>query len=140
MFGDTLDAALDRIESVLPRVQLYLVSQWATVRSWTAWASRHGMLVADNSGTGPCDVFDGSGRPRPVGMRSLQNIVDAYWTQVEWVCAAHDRCFTDGNVQRRFRPTDSLVAGDLGHLSVAGHRAYARLAWQALPQEIKQRR
>jgi hypothetical protein len=136
-FAATLDDALTRMSRQIPGVRFYLVSQWASVRSWTAWASGHEGQVGANSGNGRCDVFDSKGRPRPAGMHSLQRIVDAYWRQVEEVCADHPGCFTDGAVQNAFVPTDSDVAQDLNHLSIAGHKKYAALAWQAFPEVIK---
>lgn len=88
-----------------------------------------------------CDVFNGKGKPRPAGIRSMQEIVDSYWAQVEKVCATHPGCFTDqGAEQAEFVPTDRDVTADLNHLSIAGHRKLAAIAWQAFPEEIKQRR
>ena len=92
-----------------------------------------------NAGTGPCQVFDADGDPRPAGVRSMQRIVDAYWAEVESVCAAHPGCFTDGGALQSFVPTDEDVALDFNHLSIAGHRKYAEIAWKAFPDEIKKR-
>ena len=140
-FGRTLDQTLTRIEKAIPDVQFFLVSQWATVEAWTAWAAHLEEQVLANSGTGPCDVFNAKGTPRPAGIRSMQEIVDSYWAQVTRVCAAHPGCFTDGGAEQAdFIPRDRDVAFDLNHLSIAGHRKYAAIAWQAFPEEIKQRR
>jgi hypothetical protein len=139
-FARALDEQLTEISSLAPDAQLFLTSQWATVEAWTRWASHHEGKVLDNSGSGPCDVFDAEGRPRPAGMRSLQRIVDAYWDRLERVCAAHRGCFTDGYAQQRdFVPADRYLSVDLDHLSVAGHRRFAAIAWRALPAEIKDR-
>lgn len=119
-------------------MQLFFVSQWASVASWTAWAADHEDRVLASSGKGPCDVFDAKGKPRPAGIRSMQEIVDSYWAQVEEVCAAHPACFTDGGAeQAEFVPADRDMAAD--HLSIAGHRKLAAIAWWAFPEEIKQR-
>ena len=139
-FGKSLDRALTEMETAIPDVQFFFVSQWATVERWTAWAAHHEEHVVANSGTGPCAVFDAKGKPRPAGIRSMQEIVDSYWAQVEKVCAAHPGCFTDGGAeQAEFVPTDRDLAADLNHLSIAGHKKYAAIAWKAFPQEIKQR-
>lgn len=139
-FGETLDRTLTEMERAIPDVQFFMVSQWATVKAWTGWAAHLEQQVLANSGTGPCDVFDAKGVPRPAGIRSMQEIVDSYWAQVEKVCAAHTGCFTDGGAeQTAFIPTDRDVAWDLNHLSIAGHRKYAAIAWQAFPDQIKQR-
>lgn len=136
-YAVSLDRTLSRIEQRIPGVQFFIVSQSVTVKRWTAWAAHHRPLVRDNSGTGPCDVFDENGKPRPAGMRSMQRIVDSYWERIETVCAAHPDCYTDGAAeQRTFRITDRDVAIDLNHPSIAGHRKFAAIAWQALPEEI----
>lgn len=139
-YGRTLDQTLALMEKTIPNVQFLIVGPWATVEAWTAWASRHEEHVLVNSGTGPCDVFDAKGNPRPAGMRSLQEIVDSYWAQVEKVCAAHRGCFTDGRaVETEFVPNDRDLSADLNHLSIAGHAKYASIVWRAFPSEIKQR-
>jgi hypothetical protein len=139
-YGATLDHALTRIEEKIPGVQFFIVSQPITVKRWSGWAVHHPPLVKDYTGTGPCDVFDQDGRTRTAGVRSMQQIVDSYWKQIERVCATHPQCFTDGRAeQRKFLVTDSDMAVDLNHPSLAGHRKFAAIAWQALPDEIKRR-
>lgn len=140
VFARSLDEQLTAITSRVPDAQLYLTSQWASVEAWTRWAARHEGTVAENSGSGPCDVFDSTGRPRRAGMRSLQSIVDAYWARLEAVCETHPGCFTDGEAQKReFVPADRDLAMDLNHLSVEGHAKFAAIAWKALPATIKDR-
>ena len=137
-FGRELNAGLTRIAADLPDAQFYLTGPWASVELWSTWAARHDEHVEASSGTGPCDVFDARGRPRPDGVRSMQGIVDAYVSETEEVCAQHPGCFTDERAMERFVPVDRDVAEDLNHLSVAGHAKYVRIAWSALPDEIKQ--
>ena len=139
-FGRTLDAGLTRIAADLPDAQVYLTGPWASVELWTAWAAHHPEQVRANSGDGPCDVFDDKGRPREAGLRSMQRIVDSYSEQLEVVCARHPGCYTDTGALETFEPADRDVASDLNHLSVAGHRKYAEIAWSAMSEEIKQRR
>ena len=138
-FGRTLDAGLTRMAADLPDAQFYLTGPWASVELWTAWAAHHPEQVRANSGDGPCDVFDGRGRPREAGMRSMQRIVDSYRAQLELVCARHPGCYTDNAALETFAPTDRDVASDLNHLSIAGHGKYAAIAWSAMPEEIKGR-
>jgi hypothetical protein len=138
-FGTTLDQALSKIDRTMPGARVYLTSQWATVAVWTRWARHLPSQVADNQGTGPCDVFDERGNPRQAGITSLQRVVDDYWAEVERVCGLHPGCATDGGAeQREFVPSDADVAIDHNHLSVAGHAKYAAIAWKALPDAIKQ--
>jgi hypothetical protein len=66
-FARTLDDALATIEEKIPNVQFYLVSQWATVENWTAWAANDVEKVQQNSGNGPCDVFKENGQPSARG-------------------------------------------------------------------------
>lgn len=139
-FGRQLDRGLSRIATDLPEAQFYLTGPWASVPRWAAWAAHHEQHVQANSGTGPCDVFDGRGRPLPAGIRSMQRIIDSYTAEQAAVCARHPGCFTDRGALERFAPVDRDVAWDLNHLSVAGHAKYARIAWSALPDEIKRRR
>ena len=140
-FGRTLDRALSRIERKLPGARVFLVSQWATVEAWAAWAQHVESHVGANTGTGPCDVFDEKGRPRPAGIASMQRIADGYWSQVERVCGAHRGCSTDGWAEsREFVPTDADLSLDNNHLSIRGHAKFAAIAWSALPQAIKDAR
>jgi hypothetical protein len=139
-FGRTLDAGLALMAGELPNAQFYLTSQWASVEAWTAWAAHHPAHVMNNSGTGPCDVFDSNGRPRPEGIRSMQGIVDTFHEQMQLACAKHPACYTDNGALQTLIPEDDDVTEDLNHLSIAGHRKYAEIAWSALPDEIKQRR
>lgn len=70
----------------------------------------------------------------------MEAAVDSYRAEIAAACARHDDCHTDEGAELVFVPTDADVASDLAHLSVAGHRQYAGIAWQALPVEIKERR
>ena len=137
--GRTLDASLTRIAADLPDTQIYLTGPWASVRLWTAWASHHPEHVSSSSGHGPCDVFDVAGRPRESGIRSLQRIVDSYLAQIERACDRHPGCYTDERAMETFDPTDRDLAADLNHLSIAGHRKYAEIAWSALSEEVTSR-
>jgi hypothetical protein len=138
-FGVMLDQALSKIDATMPGARIFLLSQWSTVDTWTRWAQHVPSQVQNNSGSGPCDVFDPQGRPRPAGISSMQRIVDAYWHQVEQVCARHQTCATDGGAeQREFVPTDVDVAADMNHLSTRGHAKYAAIAWKVLPRAVKE--
>jgi len=138
-FAQTLDDVLTAIAEEIPNVQFYLTGPWATVENWTAWAATDVEKVQQNSGNGPCDVFKENGQPSARGIRSTQAIVDSYWARVESVCARHHGCSTDHGAQERFMPTDRDVAWDRNHLSIAGHRKYAKIAWSEFPEQIKNR-
>jgi hypothetical protein len=137
-FARTLDRAMTQLEREFPGVRTFFVSQWADAATWAAWAQHVPLHVADYSGTGPCDVFDGKGRPRRAGIVGTQRISEGYWAEIERVCARHAGCATDGFAENReFIPVDEDLSVDMNHLSVAGHAKYAAIAWKALPKEIK---
>ncbi|MCW2762069.1 MAG: family lipase [Marmoricola sp.] len=138
-FGIALDRALTHMQKAIPGVQFFIVSQWASAKTWAAWAAHHTEQVSAYSVPGPCQLFNPDGTTRPTGVRSMQRIVDSYWAQILKACAAHPGCFTDRGAEQAFVPTDRDLAADLNHLSIAGHRKHAAIAWGALPQEIKQR-
>lgn len=138
-FGKTLTRVLDRLVEEIPDVQVFFVSPWANADLWTDWVAGHADKRRRNSGTGPCAVFDARGRRRPEGVRSQQEIIDSYRAEISAACSKHPGCFTDDGAELSFVPTDADVASDLSHLSVAGHHKYAEIAWQALPDEIRDR-
>lgn len=140
-FGRTLEQTLSQIDRTMAGARVFFVSQWADVQAWTEWAQGVNVHVVNNSGTGPCDVFDAKGRPRPVGIASMQRIIDSYWAQVERMCARHRGCATDGlALHREFVPTDADLSPDMNHLSIRGHAKFAAIAWRALPESIKKAR
>lgn len=59
---------------------------------------------------------------------------------MEIACARHPGCYTDERAMETFDPTDRDLSTDLHHLSIAGHRKFAELAWSVLPEEIVTRR
>ena len=138
-FGAEFARMLELVRGKVPDVSFFLVSQWATVQTYATWAQSQPAVVAENSGTGPCDFFTPEGELRPAGVRSLQGIVDGYWGAVEKVCAATPDCWTDGAAMQQMTITTRDLARDFNHLSVEGHAKMARLAWQAFPDEIKGR-
>jgi hypothetical protein len=139
-FGTTVAGVLDRLTAEIPGVQVFFVSPWADAGLWTDWVATHPDKRRRNSGTGPCAVFDARGARRPEGVRSQQEIIDSYLAEISRACDPRPGCFTDEGAELSFVPTDADVASDLAHLSVAGHRKYAEIAWRALPDEIKDRR
>jgi hypothetical protein len=138
-FGSTLDGVLTTIEEKDPGAQVFLVSQWASVKTYVAAVKDLPSALTDASGNGPCDTFTFGGQVRPAGIASLQRLVDAYFTTVQHVCDAHPRCWTDHGAMQRMPVRRSYLTDDLSHLSVRGHAVMARYAWAALPSAIKDR-
>jgi lysophospholipase L1-like esterase len=139
-FGETVARVLDRLTREIPDVQVFFVSPWADADLWTDWVAGHPDKRRRNSGSGPCAVFDEQGKRSPAGIRSQQQIIDSYRAEIAGACSQHPGCYTDEGAELTFVPTDADVGSDLAHLSIAGHRKYAEIAWQALPDEVKQRR
>jgi hypothetical protein len=138
-FGHTLDRVLTTIDEQDPGAQVFLVSQWASVRTYVDAVKEYPSAVSESSGDGPCDTFTFGGKVRPAGIVSLQRLVDAYFATVQKVCHAHPRCWTDGGAMQQMPVRRSYLTDDLSHLSVRGHAVMARYAWAALPAAIKNR-
>ena len=138
-FAHGLGEVIRTIVDTSKHTQVYVVSQWATVASYRAAIENIPDAVAQNTGSGPCDLFDDGGRPRPAAARNLQAIVDLYWATTTTTCGRIPRCFTDGGVERSLVPGPRDLTYDFNHLSVSGHRKFARLSWSALPAAIRDR-
>jgi hypothetical protein len=68
-------------------------------------------------------------------------IVSQWASAANWVAAGLPPPRGDRHgVRARSVPTDADVGPDWTHLSAAGQQKFAGLAWQAFPDEIKQRR
>ena len=87
---------------------------------------------ADNTGTGPCDLYDASGKLRQAGIRSRDRIVRAYLGQVASTCARFARCRYDKGALSRMVIQRADLTPDANHLSIRGHRKMAAVAWAAL--------
>jgi hypothetical protein len=138
-FATRLGMVIRRIVDTSPTTQVYLVSQWASVETYTSTIEKDPTAVAASSGTGLCDVFGPGARRRPAAMRRLQAIVDLYWATMERTCARVPRCLTDGGAMQAMVPRLADLTGDFNHLSVSGQRKYAALAWATLPAAIRDR-
>ncbi|MGY2873019.1 hypothetical protein ACVW00_000209 [Marmoricola sp. URHA0025 HA25] len=138
-FGRTLDDVLTRINDEDRYAQVFFVSQWGSVQTYTDAIQHRADAVAGSSGNGPCDTFGASGKERPAGIASEQRIVDGYWSQITRVCAAHPGCFTDGAHVQKMPVLESDLTGDSNHLGVPGLAVMAQYAWEALPDAIKDR-
>jgi hypothetical protein len=84
-------------------------SPWATVQNYGQVAAQLPGPRAANSGTGPCDQFDPSGKPVPAHWRTLEGIT------------LHMKI-----------TTDDITASDGFHLTIAGLRKQAALEWRVL--------
>ncbi|GAA2128169.1 SGNH/GDSL hydrolase family protein [Nocardioides bigeumensis] len=137
-FGETLDEMIGLIQERTRGAQVFIVSQWADVEEWSSWAVGRPDVVAANSDLGPCTVFR-DGKVWPKGVRTMQELTNGYFEVIEDVCAAHDGCFTDQRALQQMQVVDADVSSDGQHLSIAGNKKMAALAFAALPEEITDR-
>ena len=78
-FAATLTDVLKKITSGAPKAKILIVSSpWATVENYGQVASHLPGPRAANSGTGPCDLFNPSGKPVPAHWRHLERITLHY--------------------------------------------------------------
>ena len=109
-FAATLTEILKKITSGAPKAKILIVSSpWATVQNYGQVAAQLPGPRAANSGTGPCDQFDPSGKPVPAHWRTLEGIT------------LHMKI-----------TTDDITASDGFHLTIAGLRKQAALEWRVL--------
>jgi hypothetical protein len=126
-----LTEALDTLAQALPDSRIFIVSQWADVKTYdrVVFALDPGHLA----GHGPCDTVNPTTmRIDPAKEAGLQKLVDDYWEIVTSVCAAHPTCKTDGGAMQRMDLKAQDLAPDYNHLSVAGHAKMAAMVWAVL--------
>ena len=131
MFRDRLMGVLGTLTASLPDARIFFVSQWADVATYSSVVAA--IDPAHLTGDGPCDVIDPTTMELdPTKEAGLQRLVDDYFGAIVDVCSRFPTCRTDGGAMQHME----LVAGDLGldlnHLSVAGHRKMAEIAFKAL--------
>ena len=108
-------------------------SPWATVRNYGQVAAQLPGPRAANSGTGPCDQFDPSGKPVPADWRTLERITLRYLGELKSVCAKFPACRYDNGALHHMKiTTGDITPSDGAHLTVAGLRKQAALEWQVL--------
>jgi lysophospholipase L1-like esterase len=130
-YRDKLTGVMDQLTADLPDAEVFFVSQWASVKEY----DRVAMKVDQShlAGTGPCDVYNlETQRLDPKRERYLQKLVDQYWSIVTSVCGKYPTCRTDQGLMKTMKLAPRDLAGDMNHLSVAGHHKMAALVWQAL--------
>jgi len=130
-YRQKLTGVMDSLTQDLPNADIFFVSQWADVKEYDRVA--RSIDPEHITGTGPCDPIDlQTRRLDPKHEAYLQHLVDHYWGIVTAVCAQYANCRTDKGVMQTMRLDKRDLAGDLNHLSPAGHHKMAALAWQAL--------
>jgi hypothetical protein len=133
-FAATLTEVLKKITSGAPKAKILIVSSpWATVQNYGQVAAQLPDPRAANSGTGPCDQFDPSGKPVPAHWRTLEGITLHYLGELKSVCAKFPACQYDNDALYHMKiTTDDSTASDGFHLTIAGLRKQAALEWRVL--------
>jgi hypothetical protein len=132
-FSATLTAQITRIVAKAPRATILLVSPSGTVANYARVISRLlGPGREDNTGTGPCDLFNPAGKPVPAHWRYGDQVYRRYMAQVAAVCTKFPTCRYDGGAAYRMKLVAADLASDEQHLSVAGLRKQAALEWKVL--------
>jgi len=132
-FAQTLATQLTRIEAASPRATILLVS------SPPGTTENYGKVVATlpaakekNTGTGPCDLFDPTGKAVPAHWKYQDTLYRAFQSKLAEVCAKFRTCIYDGGALYAMKITADDLAPDGEHLSVAGLTKQAALEWKVL--------
>jgi lysophospholipase L1-like esterase len=115
-----------------PDAHVFIVSIWATVRNYTNVIKNIPAERADNTGNGPCDVFDQTGKERPAGIASMEKIIDSYHKQIAVTCARFPNCRYDHGALYHMVIQRADLTPDSNHLSIRGQKKMAATAWSAL--------
>ncbi|MGB9378706.1 MAG: GDSL-type esterase/lipase family protein [Mycobacteriales bacterium] len=132
-FAETMAGYLAKISAKAPKATILLVSSPpGTVDNYGEVASHLPRAKAANTGNGPCDLFNPSGRAVPAHWRYQDQVIRGYHAQLEAVCKRFPTCRYDGGALYRMVITAEDLAPDGQHLSISGHRKQAALEWQVL--------
>jgi len=133
-FAATLTEVLKKITSGAPKAKILIVSSpWATVQNYGQVAAQLPGPRAANSGTGPCDQFDPSGKPVPAHWRTLEGITLHYLGELKSACAKFPACQYDNDALYHMKiTTDDITTSDGFHLTIAGLRKQAALELRVL--------
>lgn len=132
-FGRTLVKALSALADGAPAARIFLVSSpVATNREFAMTLAKIPGAAQSMSGTGPCDLFDTSGKPTPARWDSSQRMFDRYYAILAASCARFPACRYDRGALSHMQLEPGDLAPDYSHLSVAGLRKNAALEWKAL--------
>ncbi|GAB3019100.1 hypothetical protein GCM10011376_39500 [Nocardioides flavus (ex Wang et al. 2016)] len=135
-FARKFEELVRTIRSGNESVAIFVVDQWGTPDAWARAVSDVEGLVLGNTGSGPCDLFDGRGRVRAAGVEGIRRISRLYYDAMSETCRRTPRCWTDRGAAGTMRVTPDLLGADHNHLSVAGHAALAETIWEALPRQL----
>jgi len=87
---------------------------------------------ANNTGTGPCDMFSPSGKAVPAHWQYQDAVIKGYQAQLAAVCMQFTTCVYDNGALYGMKVTADDLAPDGEHVSIASHTKQAALEWKVL--------
>jgi lysophospholipase L1-like esterase len=129
-FADKLATVLQTVARYAPAAHIYVLSMWATAQAYTDAVSKVATARDSHTGTGPCDLLDGSGTIRHQAVLYQQDVMDHYHQQLARVCATVPTCKYDNGALQKYPLVTADLTPDGNHLTVAGQQKYADLVWK----------
>jgi hypothetical protein len=116
----------------LPNARIFVTSLLGRPLTYAQAIQDVPEAVANNSGTGPCDLFDGAGNIVMAHVTFVTGIIENYEKAEAEVCGTFIHCRYDGGAMASGLDKLEYLGLDFGHLSVAGHAWAAALAWSGM--------
>ena len=127
-FGTAVSNALNVITDASPETKVLILSDVGTPSTFADAVGADAALLELNSGTSLCHLFNPDGQRMDENIARLTAILALYKAELERVCAEFPQCQMDGGVANQHVDTREGLVDD-GHLSIAGHAAFAELMW-----------
>jgi lysophospholipase L1-like esterase len=130
-FGRKFASVLRRLTTRDPGVRIFVVSQYGRPERFFDAVKDDPLATAKYAEPGPCGAFD-NGELVHAHIAYLTKVIEAYEDQEASACKRFAGCYFSRSalsdaVDRRERMTP-----DLDHLSIAGHKEAAAVAWPEL--------
>ncbi len=129
-FGQSVAQALQLITARSPGSVILMVGQPGRPIDDVNAIAKVSDAKAHATGSGPCDLFDLSGKRVNARIATLTGIIQGYEKEQARVCATVPQCHTDGGAFAAFHGwfADAIV-GDWNHLTAHGLARIADTAW-----------
>jgi hypothetical protein len=129
-FAAGLTTLLRSVTKQLPHARIFLLSVWATERSYADAISHIPSVRTASADGSPCAPFDSAGKRRPAGIAYLQGVFDHYDGELATRCAAVAHCHYDRGAMQHLALVPRDLTSDGNHLSIHGQAKYADLVWR----------
>jgi lysophospholipase L1-like esterase len=130
-FGRKFARVLRHLTTRDPGVRIFVVSQYGRPEHFFDAVKDDPVATGKYSGTGPCDAFD-NGNLVPEHVAYLTDVIESYEDQEATACKRFAGCYFSRSALREAADSRERMASDLDHLSVAGHKEAAAVAWPEL--------